>query len=728
MTRPLNLNRRAFLAVSLAAGTALTFTADMALSGPAKAKPVVLNAFIRIGADNRVTIGSKNPEIGQGIRTMLPMLIAEELDVDWSQVIVEPTLANEALYGPQSAGGSRSTPVNWLPMRRVGAAARQMLIQAAAEAWSVPIESLTTASGHVHHRASGRSAPYSALLEQAAKQTSPSLASVALKPASDFKIIGQSIPGVDTPAIVNGTSKFGIDVTLPGMVYAALELCPVFGGTLGSMNEAQTKALPGIIAILPINSGLNPAGPDDGVAIVADSWWTANQARKTLKAQWKTEGLTGFSTKACEETAASLHKTAPQKILTKVGDADAAMASAAKTVSARFSYPFLAHATLEPQNCTALYSNGKIEMWAPSQTPASGAALVAQTLGLAPEAVTTHITKIGGGFGRRLMNDYMVQVAQIAKALPGRPVKLIYNRADDMQHGFYRPAGWHQFEAGLDANGAILAFKDHFVTPGEQGKPVRAGTMSASEFPTKFVANVQLGQSIAPTNMPTGFLRAPTSNAMAFVFQSFLDEVAEAGGMDLPDLMRKTLGAPSTVPLAERGPGFDPDRARSVIDRVCAMAGWTGRDSSANGKGRGFGFYFSHSGYFAEIVDILVIQGTRIKVEKVWVAGDIGGQIINPLHALQQVQGSVIDGLAQAMIGQKIHQVDGAVVQKNFGDFPLLRIDAAPADIEVAFVTTNVAPTGLGEPALPPVIPALANAIYAATGKRLRDLPLRLEA
>jgi len=728
MSRSSTLNRRAFLTVALAAGTAVTFTADMTLAAGTKAKPVVLNAFIRIDADNRVTIGSKNPEIGQGIRTMLPMLIAEELDVDWSQVIVEPTLANEALYGPQSAGGSRSTPVNWMPMRQVGAAARQMLLQAAAKVWAVEASSLTTASGQIHHKASGRSAPYSAFIEQAAGQPSPSLASVPLKATSDFKIIGQSITGVDTPDVVKGKAVFGIDVSLPGMVYAAIELCPVFGGTLASMNEAATKALPGIIAIVPLNSGLIPTGPNDAVAIVADSWWTANKARQTLKAQWKTDGLTGFSTAGYEQAAAALHKTAPQKDLVKIGDASAAMASAAKTVSARYSYPFIAHATLEPQNCTALFNDGKIEIWAPSQTPASGGRMVGQTLGLTPDAITVHITKSGGGFGRRLMNDYMVQVAQIAKALPGRPVKLIYNRTDDMQHGFYRPAGWHQLEAGLDANGAIVALKDHFITPSDQGRPVRAGDMSPAEFPAKFVANVLFGQSMVPTNMPTGYLRAPTSNAMAFVFQGFLDEVAEAGGMDLPELMRRTMGAARAVPLYDRGPVFDTGRARGVIDKVCAMAGWTGRTKGAEGKGRGFGFYFSHSGYFAEIVDITVTQGTRIKVEKVYVAGDIGSQIINPMHAEQQVQGSVIDGLAQAMIGQKIQQVDGAVTQKGFGDFPLLRIDAAPAEIEVAFVKTAVPPTGLGEPALPPVIPALANAIYAATGKRLRDLPLRLGA
>jgi isoquinoline 1-oxidoreductase beta subunit len=713
------LSRRSFIVASLAGGTALTLDASIVMAAATGSAPAeVLSAFVRINPDNTVTIGAKNPEIGQGVKVMLPMLIAEDLDLAWEQVRIEQTDADEKRFGPQVAGGSSATPRNWLPMRQIGAAARAMLVAAAAKQWSVDAATLSTARGAVLHKASGKSLTYAALAKGAAAETAPDLTKVPLKDPATFSIIGKSRLGVDVPAIVKGEPLFGIDTRLPGMVHAAMVKCPAHGGTVGSFDDAAVKAIPGILAVIAVNSGYVDEGKADTVLIIADSWWKASKAREKLVVKWDDTAVTGFSTAKYEADAATLMAGAPQTSLFKAGDADTALAKAAKVIKADYDYPFLAHATLEPQNCTALFMDGKLEIWAPSQAPAGGRAETAKFCGLAPEALTIHMTRIGGGFGRRLMNDYMVIAGQAAKALPGKPVKVLFDRTDDFRHDFYRPAGWHRFTAGLDAGGALVALKDHFVTFGKDGKAIRAAELSAAEYPGPVVPNVDYGVSFMTTNLATGWLRAPASNAIAFVFQSFLDEVAEAAGLDLPELMRRTLGEAREIPGGRLR--FHTGRARGVIDAVCKMAGWKGRE-----KGRGFGFYFSHLGYFAEVVDVTVANGA-VKVDKVWMAGDVGSQIINPVNALHQSQGSAIDGLGQAMLGQKLVQEAGAITAENFGDFALMRIDAVPREVAVEFIKTDFPPTGLGEPALPPVIPALANAIYAATGKRHRRLPLEM--
>ncbi|MCY1671949.1 molybdopterin-dependent oxidoreductase [Novosphingobium sp. SL115] len=719
MTDATTFSRRSFIAVSLAGGAALKLDATVVLAATTSAAQApVLNAFIRINADNTVTIGAKNPEIGQGIKVMLPMLIAEELDVAWDQVKIEQTDADETRFGPQVAGGSTATPRNWLPMRQIGAAARAMLVAAAAQQWGVDVASLTTAKGAVLHKASGKSLTYASLAKAASTQTPPDLAKVPLKDPANFTIIGQSRLGVDVPKIVSGAPLFGIDTRLPGMVHAAIVKCPAHGGTVASVDDAAVKALPGVIAVVAVNSGFVPAGKNDTVLVVANSWWTASKAREKLVVKWDDATVTGFSTAKYEADAAALIAKAPQSSVFKAGDADGALAKAAKVVTADYDYPFLAHATLEPQNCTALFQDGKLEIWAPSQAPAGGRAETAALCGLAPEALTIHMTRIGGGFGRRLMNDYMVIAGQAAKALPGKPVKVLFDRTDDLRHDFYRPAGWHRFTAGLDASGALVAFKDHFVTFGKDGKAIRAAEMSATEFPAPVVPNVDLGMTQMATNLATGWLRAPSSNAMAFVFQSFLDEVAEAAGIDLPELMRRNLGTPREIP-GGRTP-FHTGRARGVIDAVCKLASWKGRE-----KGRGFGFYYSHLGYFAEVVDVTLTDGA-VKVNKVWAVGDVGSQIINPVNALHQVQGAAIEGIGQALINQKLVQEAGIITAENFGEYTPIRIDTVPPVIQVEFLKTDFAPSGLGEPALPPVIPALANAIYSVTGKRYRRLPLEM--
>lgn len=727
---PVSLDRRSFIAATIAGGAALTFEARLTLARAAagSGEPALLGAFIHIAPDNTFIIEAKNPEVGQGIKTMLPMLIAEELDIAWSQIRIRQADADEKRYGMQIAGGSWATPFNWLPARQAGAAARQMLVLAAEKQWNVPAASLTTAAGEVFHKASGRRATYASLAAAAAKIPAPDLEKVPLKSPEAFKIIGKSQPGVDTPAIVRGAPLFGIDTRLPGMVYAAMVKCPVQGGTIRHFSDALARQQRGISAVVPVSSGEIPAGKHDALLIVADSWWRARSARDKLTVEWDSAAQTGFSTAGYAKQAAALLGAAPQSSLFKAGNADAALARAAKTITADYAYPILSHATLEPQNCTALmHADGKLEIWAPSQWPAEGIKDITRVMGIAPEAITVHLTRIGGGFGRRLMNDYMVMAAQAAKAMPGKPVQLIFDRTDDLRNDYYRPGGWHRLTAGIDASGAMIALKDHFITFGAGGKPSRAAEMNAHEFPGPVIADVDYGMSFIATNLQTGWLRAPTSNAVAFVFQGFMAEVAEAAGLDLPELMRRTLGGPKMLPRAEEGePEFSTARARGVIDAVCKFANWTGKPSTVKGKGRGFGFYFSHRGYFAEVVDVTVSGEGAVKVDKVWVAGDIGAHVINPLNAEHQMQGAAIDGIAQALVWQPISQEKGAVTQENFTDFPMMRIEMAPEDVAITWVKTDNPPTGLGEPALPPVIPAIANAIHDATGKRLRSLPLQM--
>jgi isoquinoline 1-oxidoreductase beta subunit len=710
--------RRAFLRASLAVGGGLLldFSIPGALANArgAAAGPAALNAFVQISSEGIVTIVSKNPEIGQGIKTMLPMLIAEELDVDWGAVRIEQAMSDPARYGLQFAGGSRATPLNWDALRRVGAAARQMLVSAAAQTWSVPAAECETQSGKVIHARTKRSLSYGSLASKAALIPPPDLAALPLKDPKDFKIIGKSHPGVDSPLIVAGKPLFGIDVTVPGMLYAVFVKSPVFGGNAVSANLDAVKSQPGIrdAFIVPGSGPFN--GLASGVAIVANTWWLANKARDQLQVVWEEGATAAQSSEGFAKQALELQAQTPAAKVWSEGDATQALAASAKQLEAAYSYPFIAHATLEPQNCTAHFKDGKVEIWAPTQNPDAGRKIVAKTLGLTDADITIHMIRCGGGFGRRLMNDYMVESAWISREI-GAPVKLLWNRPDDVQHDFYRPAGFHFFKAGLDSAGKLQAFKDHFVSFGQDGKAASSADMGANEFPAKFVANLELGMTLMPLGVPTGPLRAPGSNALAFVFQSFIDEIAHAAGQDPLQYRIGLLGERRVVGA------FDSGRMIDVLALAGEKSGW-GKRTVAKGSGMGVAFYYSHLGYFAEVVHATVGAGGRVTVDKVWVVGDVGSQIINPTSAENQVQGAALDGIGEAL-AQVITLRSGRVVQSNFDDFPLLRMNQAPP-VEVHFLKTDHPPTGLGEPALPPVIPALCNALFAATGVRIRSLPI----
>jgi isoquinoline 1-oxidoreductase beta subunit len=733
--------RRQFLQVSALAGGGILIASFEPLNrletlAAAQAADFSPNAYIKLTPDGFVTIIAKNPEIGQGVKTMLPMLIAEELDVDWNKVRIEQGDLDTTKYSAQSAGGSNATPNNWLPMRRVGAAGRAMLVTAAAQTWSVPETELTTASGAVMHAGSRRRLAYTELLAKAATVTPPALETVPLKDPKDFKIIGKPTRNVDSQAIVTGKPIFGIDVKVPGMLHAVYEKCPVFGGKVVSANLDEIKAMPGVKHAFVIDGTTNLAGLMPGVAVVADTWWQAKTAREKLRVTWDEGATAGQSSEGYARQADAFSKQAPQRSLRKDGDPDAGMASAAKTIEAAYYYPFLAHAPLEPQNTTAHFKDGKLELWSASQNPANGRQLVSRTLGVAEENITIHLPRMGGGFGRRLGNDYMVEAAAIAMKIP-EPVKLLWTREDDTRHDLYRPAGFHYLKGGVDASGKLVAWKNHFVSFGEGTTFVTAAGLGPNEFPARYIDHYALDCSVMPLGVPTGFLRAPTSNGVAFVIQSFIDELAHAGGKDPVEFRYELLAnfradppaAPAGPPGAQTpgggrqggGPQFDHDRAHGVLALVAEKSGW-GKTRMPKGSGMGVAFHFSHRGYFAEVVQVSVSQAGQLKIENIWVAGDIGSQIINPMNAENQVRGSVLDGIAEALT-QEITIEKGRVVQDNFRNFPLIRLVQAPP-VEVHWKLSDNAPTGLGEPALPPVVPALTNAIFAATGKRIRSLPL----
>jgi isoquinoline 1-oxidoreductase beta subunit len=667
--------------------------------------------------------------MGQGVKTSLPMIIAEQLEVPFKDIAIEQADFDLKKYGNQGAGGSNSTPNNYDNFHLVGATVRTMLVEAAAQTWGVPASECRAEKATVVHT-SGKKLTYGQLATKAATLPVPEKSAVTLKQPKDFKLLGTRVAQYDTPAIVTGKPLFGIDVKLPGMLYAVYAKCPAFGGKVVSANLDEIKTLPGVkdAFILAGNDKVKELVP--GVAIIADSTWAAMSARKQLKVVWDegkvaTESWDGFVAQAKEKAAQP-----GARVVRKDGDPDAALAGAAKVVEANYVYPFISHANLEPQNTTAHWKDGVMEIWSPTQIPSIGTGMVNRVLGIPPEKIILHLNRAGGGFGRRIGADYLIEAAAIAQKV-NAPVKLTWSREDDMKHDQYRPGGLHFLKGGIDAKGKVVAWKNHFFTFGEGGSPGSGGSLNADEFPGRWIANYQADQTMFDTGWPMGPWRAPGSCVFSWVFHSFIDELAHAGGRDPLELRLEILGDKDEMPASTppgggkaKGGGapYNVARMRNVLKFAAEKAGW-GQKKFAKGSGAGLAFHFSHRGYFAQVAEVTVTKDGELKVDRFVTGADIGAQVVNLSGAENQVEGSVLDGLC-ALKSQEINIERGRVVQGNFNDYPLMRITEAPAKVETYFLSTDYPTTGIGEPALPPVAPAICNAIFAATGKRIRQMPL----
>jgi isoquinoline 1-oxidoreductase beta subunit len=712
-------DRRSFLKLigiaggGLALGFYVRGSNAVSLNQPSEFAP---NAFLRISPDGSILIYSKGPEIGQGIKTAFPLIIAEELDADWAHVQVAQAPIDPAVYGRQSAGGSRSIPASWDQLRKAGATARAMLVSAAAQEWGVGESECFTEPSFVVHAQSSRRLSYGSLATKAANLPVPDEKTLRLKERKNYRLLGTRVTGVDNHSIVTGKPLFGIDQLVPNMGYAVFEKCPAVGGKVRTANLDEVRKLPGVTHAFIVEGTGKPTEVMPGVAIVANNTWAAFNARKQLQVEWDESSASKDDWNSWVKQAHELAKQSGAESLRNSGDVDNAFRQV-KSVSAFYSYPFVAHAPLEPQNCTASYRDGSVEIWAPTQTPEAGLKSVATVLGIPVEKVTLHQTRAGGGFGRRLMNDYACEAAQISKQA-GIPIKLQWSREDDMQHDFFRVGGFHSFKAAIDKGGKLAAWTDHFITFTADGeKPTSGGDLSPDDFPAQLVPNVRLTQTKLKIMTPTGPWRAPRSCSIAFAVQSFLHECSVAAGHDHLRFLLDLMGEPRWLqPNNEFA--LNTGRAAGVIRLAAEKAGW-GRKLRKR-HGLGLAFHFSHAGHVAHVAEVSVTKKKQLRVHRVTVASDIG-PIINMSGAENQVQGAVIDAFSTAM-GLEIGIENGRVQQTNFDRYPILRIPHAP-QVDVHFIQSEYPPTGIGEPALPPTAPAIANAIFAATGHRIRSMP-----
>jgi isoquinoline 1-oxidoreductase beta subunit len=713
MSAPAMVDRRTFLKTSAAAGGGLivAFYAPelSAQEQKPKPEPILPFAYIKIASDETVTIVANHSEMGQGVYTSLPMLLNEELEADWSKVRVESApvdaVYNHPIFGMQMTGGSTTTAAEWDHYRKLGAAGRTVLIEAAAQKWNVSADSCRVEKGTVIHTSTSRRASYGSLVETASKLSVP--ADVPLKEPKDFTLIGKPTRRLDTPQKTNGTAQFGLDVVVPGMMTALIARSPVFGGKLVSFDATETLQVPGVKGALQVPSG---------VAIIAERFWPAKLGRDKLKTKWDDGENANLST-AKMLSDFSAQSASPGSLAKKVGDPQSALASAGKKITAEYDVPYLAHAMMEPLNSVVDLKDDSCDIWTGTQFETVDRANAAKVAGLPPDKVKIHTTLLGGGFGRRAnpSSDFVVEAMQVAKAAKV-PVKVVWTREDDMQGGWYRPM-WHdRFAAGLDAEGNPVAWTHTIVgqsimagTPFE-AFAIKDGVDSASvEGAADLlygIPNLQVDLHSPKIGVPVQWWRSVGHSHTGFSVEAFFDEVAHAGGKD-PYHLRQIL-------LSKQ------PRMLAVLNLAAQKAGW-GR-ALPKGIGRGIATHFSFDSYVAQVIEASVEKNGNVRVHRVVCAVDCG-RVVNPDTVKAQMEGGINFGLTAAL-KTEITLENGRVQQSNFNDYPMLRMFEAPS-IEVFIVPSEEKPTGVGEPSVPPVAPALSNAIFAATGKRVRRLPIR---
>ena len=743
-----DLGRRRFLAVSLTAGGALLVGFREVLAEPTPGVPPELlgddltgvGPFVRIERSNRIVIGAPGCEIGQGVMTSLPMLIAEELDVDWSQVKVvqlpfgytETAQGPSNRYGDQRAGGSTSIPDGWKALRQAGATARRLLMQAAANEWKQPLERLRTEAGEVV-APDGRRLTYGALARSAAALPLPA-GPLPLKDPAAFRIIGKPTPTADARDIVTGRSRYGIDAYAANALVAVIVRCPHLDGALESFDDSETRKVAGVVDVVAL-PGPVPGAPYKGplaagVAVLAEHTWGALKGREQLQVTWKPGPWAGESSGALAARANALLDGEEAGLeVRRDGDFAQARKQARQVVEARYEMPFLAHATMEPPGALIEIRQDSARLTASLQNPDGASRLIADLTGLPRSSIEIHMTRAGGGFGRRLANDYVAEAVLLAKAA-GRPVKLMWTREDDLQHDFYRPFGVHALAATLDRRKRITGWSHRCAAtpryhrdPRPTPPPPNQGSIEADDFPAGLVANLEKTFHAVESGMPRGAWRAPLHSFHAFAVQCFIDEVAVASKQDAVKLRLDLLGEPRRIPFSGHGgPEFDTGRLAEVLRRCADRIGW-GKPRT-DGHGIGIACHFTFGGYAAHAFEVSV-QGNDLKIHRAVCVVDVG-RVVNPLGVEAQMMGGTIDGISTAL-NLAITVRDGQVRQRNFPDYPLLRMAQAPKDVEVVVVESAAEPSGAGEMGIPSAAPALANAVYAATTVRVRKLPLMPE-